>query len=76
MNNSQSVYVITCRDRDANRNLQAWLRSSSHNRARVEANRLYIFDENTWQRFCMSWPHGFRNLHAWDNWNRRSIDLA
>ena len=71
-----ALYVITLRDQTAEPKLRAWIKTSPHNQAAVDGNRLRVFDQHTWHRFFMTWQHGFEQLVVWDTWNRRHVDLV
>jgi hypothetical protein len=66
---------VTLRESAAESKLKTWLKSSPHNNARVDGNRLQIYDDNTWHRFRITWTHGVTQITVWDTWNRRHIDM-
>ncbi len=67
------LYLVTVRNETAESLLKTWVKTSPHNKASVEGNKLKIFDHHTWQRFRITWPHSFDHIAVWDAWNRRHL---
>lgn len=71
----EMLYLVTLRNDLAESLLRTWLKTSPHNKASVDGNRLKIFDHHTWHRFRVTWPHSFDQVAVWDAWNRRHLYL-
>lgn len=69
------LYVVIMRDPDARSKLSKWTTTSRSIQARVEDNRMHIFDHNTLSLFIVTWDHGWNNLVIWDPWAKRHINL-
>jgi hypothetical protein len=72
---TEALYTVTVRDPNARRQLTAWTASTRNCQARVEENRMYIYDQNTLSTFMVTWTHGWTQVTIWDNWAKRHISL-
>ena len=52
--NGDALYTIIFRDPNAKTLLQKWLTSNRHAQAKVEDNKLHIYDHNTFNIFFVS----------------------
>lgn len=71
--NIDSVYIVILRTPDAKNLLQKWLSSNRYASARVDENRLYINDHNTYNLFLVTWTNGWDNILVWDYYLKRHI---
>ena len=73
--NGDALYTIIFRDPNAKTLLQKWLTSNRHAQAKVEDNKLHIYDHNTFNIFFVSWPHDWDKILIWDCYKKRHIYL-
>jgi len=71
--NIESVYIVILRSPDAKNLLHKWLSSNRYASARVDDNRLYINDHNTYNLFLVTWSNGWDNILVWDCYMKRHI---
>jgi hypothetical protein len=70
---SEALYTVIIRNDNACSKLKKWLSSSKTIQARVEDNRLNIYDQNTLCLFVTGWQHGFDDVMIWDQYLKRHI---
>jgi hypothetical protein len=68
-----ALFTVILRDPDARNRLTKWTATSRSIQARVEENRMHIFDHNTLSLFIVTWTHGWDNMVIWDPWLKRHI---
>lgn len=73
--NGDYLYVVILRDPQARERLTEWTKTSKSIQARVEDNRMQVFDHNTLSLFMVTWAHGWNNLVIWDPWLKRHINI-
>lgn len=73
--NSEAVYVVILREPTARDQLTRWSNSSKSIQARVEDNRMYLYDHNSLGLFQVTWPGSWDNLVIWDPWTKRHIAI-
>jgi hypothetical protein len=71
--NGDPLYTVIMRDPDAKSKLSKWSGTSRSIQARVDDNRMHIFDHNTLSLFVVTWAHSWNNLVVWDVWAKRHI---
>lgn len=71
----EPLYVVIMRDPDARNLLTRWTNTSRSIAARVDDNRMNIFDHNTLSLFIVTWTHGWNNVVIWDPWVKRHINI-
>ena len=71
--NGDALYTVIMRDPEARTRLQKWTTTSRSIQARIDDNKLYIYDHNTLSLFVVTWTHGWDNLVIWDPWTKRHI---
>jgi len=71
--NGDSLFTIILRDKEAKSKLSKWLGSSRSIQAKIEDNRLQIYDHNTLNLFVITWSHNWDNILIWDTWAKRHI---
>ena len=71
----QPLFTVIMRDADARNMLTRWTQSSRSIAARVEDNRMHIFDHNTLSMFLVTWTHGWDSVMIWDPWSKRHINI-
>ena len=69
------LFTVIHRDSAAKTRLTAWTTTSRSIQARVEENRMHIFDHNTLSLFLVTWTHGWDNVVIWDPWSKRHINI-
>jgi len=73
--NGDALYTVILRAPDAKSQLTKWINTSRNIRARVEDNRMHIYNENTLSLFMVTWTHGWDNMVIWNTWTKRHISL-
>jgi hypothetical protein len=71
--NGDVLYVIIFRDSNAKNLFQKWLSTNRYAQAKIEDNKLYIYDHNTYNLFSVTWAHGWSNILVWDVYLKRHI---
>ena len=71
--NGDALYTVILRDPDARNRLTKWTATSRSIQARVEDNRMHLYDHNTLSLFIVTWTHGWDNMVIWDPWTKRHI---
>jgi len=69
----EPLFTVILRDADARNLFTRWTATSKSIAARVEDNRMHIFDHNTLSLFVVTWTHSWDNLVIWDPWTKRHI---
>jgi hypothetical protein len=69
----EPLYTVIIRDPAARNLLIKWSETSRSIAARVEDNRMHIFDHTTFSLFIVTWTHGWDNMVIWDPWAKRHI---
>ena len=69
----QPLFTVIVRDAQARDWLSRWTQTSRSIAARVDDNRMYIFDHNTLSLFIVTWSHSWDNVVIWDPWLKRHI---
>jgi len=73
--NGDALYTVILRGPDAKNQLTRWSNTSRSIHARINDNRMHIYDHNTLNLFIVTWTHGWDNLVIWDTWTKRHISL-
>jgi len=71
--NGDPLYTIILRDQEARNQLTRWTQSSKTIQARVEDNRMHLFDHNSLMIFVVTWAHSWDNIMVWDTYQKRHI---
>ena len=71
----EALYTVILRDPEARNRLTKWSNTSRSIQARVEDNRMHIFDHNTFSLFLVTWSHSWDNVIIWDPWAKRHINI-
>ena len=71
----EALYTVILRDPDAKSRLTKWTSTSRSIQARVEDNRMHIYDHNTLSLFLVTWTHTWDNMVIWDPWAKRHINI-
>jgi hypothetical protein len=69
----EPLYTVIIRDSAARERLTQWSGTSRSIAARVEDNRMHIFDHNTLSLFIVTWTHSWDNMVIWDPWSKQHI---
>jgi hypothetical protein len=73
--NGDALYTVILRSNDAKNQLVKWSTTSRSIQAKVEENRMHIYDHNTLSLFMVTWAHGWDNMVIWDPWSKRHISF-
>jgi hypothetical protein len=73
--NGDPLYTVILRHSDARNLLTRWSTTSRSIQARVEENRMHVYDHNTLSLFVVTWTHGWDNITVWDPWTKRHITI-
>jgi hypothetical protein len=73
--NGDALFTVIIRDSAANDRLNKWSKTSRSIQARVEDNRMHIYDHNTLSLFMVTWSHSWDNMVIWDPWTKRHISF-
>jgi hypothetical protein len=73
--NGDALYTVIVRDPEARNLLTRWTTTSRSIQARVDENRMHIYDHNTLSLFVVTWTHGWNNVMVWDLWTKRHINI-
>ena len=71
----EALYTVILRDPEARNRLTKWSNTSRSIQARVEDNRMHIYDHNTFSLFLMTWAHGWDHMVIWDPWAKRHVNI-
>jgi len=71
----EPLFTVILRDPDARNLLTKWSTTSRSIQARVDDNRMHIFDHNTLNLFMVTWTHSWDRLVIWDPWTKRHINI-
>ena len=71
--NGDPLYTIILRDQEARNQFTRWAQSSKTIQARVEDNRMHLFDHNSLMIFVVTWGHSWENILVWDTYQKRHI---
>lgn len=69
----EPLYTVIMRDTEARNLLTRWIATSRSIAARVDDNRMHIFDHNTLSLFIVTWAHSWDNIVIWDPWAKRHV---
>jgi hypothetical protein len=72
---TEPLYTVIMRDSAARDLLTKWTGTSRCIAARVDDNRMHIFDHNTLSLFIVTWTHSWDNLVIWDPWAKRHVNI-
>ena len=75
LKNGDALYTVILRNPDARNQLTRWSTTSRSIQARIEDNRMHIYDHNTLSLFMVTWAHGWDNMVIWDPWTKRHISF-
>jgi hypothetical protein len=71
----QPLFTVIVRDTQARDWLTRWTQTSRSIAARVDDNRMHIFDHNTLSMFIVTWSHSWELVVIWDPWLKRHITV-
>ena len=71
--NGDALYTVIMRDPDARARVQKWTTTSRSIQAKVDDNKLHIYDHNTLSLFIVTWTHSWDNILVWDCYAKRHI---
>lgn len=72
---TEPIFTVVHRDPAARDRLTKWTSTSRSIQARVEDNRMHIYDHNTFSLFVMTWTHGWTHIVIWDPWAKRHVNI-
>jgi hypothetical protein len=71
----EALYTVILRDPEARNRLTEWSNTSRSIQARVEDNRMHIYNHNTLSLFLVTWTHSWDNMFIWDPWAKRHLNF-
>ena len=71
----EPLFTVIMRDPEARTRLTRWTTTSKSIAARVEDNKMHIFDHNTFSLFMVTWTYGWDHVVIWDPWSKRHINI-
>lgn len=71
----EPLFTVIMRDTEARNLLTRWTTTSRSIAARVDENRMHIFDHNTLSLFIVTWEHSWDRIVIWDPWSKRHINF-
>ena len=71
----EALYTVILRDPEAKSRLTKWTSTSRSIQAKVDDNRMHIYDHNTLSLFLVTWTHSWDNMVIWDPWAKRHINI-
>ena len=71
----EPLFTVIMRNTEAKNLLTKWTATSRSIQARVEENRMHIFDHNTLSLFIVTWAHSWDNVVIWDPWTKRHVNI-
>ena len=71
----EPLFTVIYRDNEARNRLTKWSSTSRSIQARVDDNRMHIFDHNTLSLFIVTWSHDWDNILIWDVYLRRHLTI-
>jgi hypothetical protein len=71
----EPLYIVIVKTDSARTWLTKWTGTSRSINARIEDNRMHIFDHNTLSMFIVTWPHSWDSVLIWDPWSKRHITV-
>ena len=71
--NGDPLYIVICRIDDAKTKLSKWTTTSRSIQAKVDEQKLYIYDHNTLSLFVVTWTHGWDKILVWDTYAKRHV---
>jgi hypothetical protein len=72
---TDALYLITLKHNQAERLFRDWARDNRVEHSVVSGNRLSLYSAYAFDKFMLTWTHGFDRLVIWDTWSRRHIYL-
>lgn len=71
----EPLYTVIVKTDSARSRLTQWSTTSRSINARVEDNRMHIYDHNTLSMFIVTWTHDWDSVMIWDPWSKRHITV-
>jgi hypothetical protein len=71
----EPLFTVIYRDTEARNKLTKWTSSSRSIQARVDDNKMHVYDHNTLSLFIVTWTCGWDNILIWDPWTKRHITI-
>jgi hypothetical protein len=71
----EPLFTVIMRDPDARNLFTRWCGTSKSIAARVEENRMHIYDHNTLNLFVVTWTAGWDRIVIWDPWSKRHVNV-
>lgn len=73
LKNGDTLYTVIMRDPEARSRFQKWMTTSRSIQAKLDDNKLHIYDYNTLSLFVISWSYDWENILIWDSYAKRHI---
>ena len=71
--NGDPLYTVIYRTDNARACFTKWASSSRSIQAKVEDNRMHIYDHATLSLFIVTWTNGWENMLIWDTYLKRHL---
>jgi hypothetical protein len=71
----QPLFTVIVRDTQARDWLTRWTQTSRSIAARVDDNRMHIFDHNTLSMFIVTWSYSWDHVVILDPWTKRHVNI-
>jgi len=73
---AEPLFILILRNHASAETLfRSWIREHQVEHAQVVGHRLHLYESHAWEKFTITWSHGWESLTVWDAWNRRHIWL-
>ena len=70
---AEPLYIVILRGQQAENLLKNWVRENKVEHVTVANNRMMLHHQGAFDRFLITWTHGWDSITVWDTWNRRHI---
>lgn len=71
--NNEPLFLIILREDDARNKFSRWVTTSKSIQAKIEDNRMYLYDFISFNLFLVNWKHSWDNILVWDTLAKRHI---
>ena len=73
---AEPLYIVALHNHPKAETLfKNWAREQRLDHVHVQGHRMMLHDQPSFERFRITWNHGFGMITVWDSWMRRHIYL-
>lgn len=72
---TDALYLIIFKHNQAERLWRDWIRDNRVDHVTVSGNRVSLHSAYAFDKFKLTWGHGFERVMIWDTWRRCHIYL-